>query len=510
MRRGDRIGNTTAGVLALLAVAIGSWFAFGFGLPFQDPYTVKAVFRSANNLRVDSTVRIAGIDVGKVTSIDRVAGEEAAVVEMELNDQARPLHRDARFAIRPRVLLEGNFFVDVRPGTSAEGELGDGDTVPIDQTSGPVQLNQVLEPLAGDNREKLQTLLREAGRGLKGGSAGFNRSIPWWEDAYRDTAVVSGAIERDLAGFMRSAGRVSRALDESPEALKALIADFDTTAAAFAAEEDNLRTALGELPRLLREARPTLDAANAAFPPLRELAAEARPGVRASAPALRAALPLTEQLAGLVREDELRGLSADLAPLVPDLAELTRRGLPLLRQARPAASCAAEIVLPWSQDTIEDDVFPALGPVYTELPKTLGGVAGESKSGDANGQWIRVLFGAGNYAYPAPFDRFMLTTQPLMGVNPPPPDKRPPFRPDVPCETQQPPDLRSIPAPPPEGFKIDNTSSAALALSRRGLEPTTKWVRGLLDRPGLRGTLGVDADTLLGAADVPKLRRAVP
>ena len=168
---------------------------------------------------------------------------------------------------------------------------------------------------------------------------------------------------------------------------------------------------------MLREAQPTLAAANAAFPPLRELAAEARPGVRASAPALRAALPLTEQLTGLVQEEELRGLSADLAPLVPDLAELARRGLPLLRQARPAAHDAAEVVLPWSRDTIDDDVFPALGPVYSELPKTLAGVAGESKSGDANGQWIRVLFGAGNYAYPAPFDRFMLTTEPLMGVN---------------------------------------------------------------------------------------------
>ena len=59
---------------------------------------------------------------------------------MQLRDDALPLHKDARLQIRPRILLEGNFFVDLQPGSSATGALEDGGTVPITQTSNAVTL----------------------------------------------------------------------------------------------------------------------------------------------------------------------------------------------------------------------------------------------------------------------------------------------------------------------------------------------------------------------------------
>jgi hypothetical protein len=37
---------------------------------------------------------------------------------MQIQDKGRPLHSDAQFKIRPRIFLEGNFFIDVTPGTS--------------------------------------------------------------------------------------------------------------------------------------------------------------------------------------------------------------------------------------------------------------------------------------------------------------------------------------------------------------------------------------------------------
>ncbi len=64
-------------------------------------------------------------------------------------------------------------------------------------------------------------------------------------------------------------------------------------------------------------------------------------------------------------------------------------------------------------------VFPAPGPVYVESTKPLGGLAGESRSGDANGQWFRVLLTGGNYTYPDGANTFLQSALPLLGVNPP-------------------------------------------------------------------------------------------
>ena len=49
---------------------------------------------------------------------------------MELKPSALPLHQDARLKVRSRIFLEGNFFVDLQPGTPASPELGDDDVIP--------------------------------------------------------------------------------------------------------------------------------------------------------------------------------------------------------------------------------------------------------------------------------------------------------------------------------------------------------------------------------------------
>src|SRR4029077_2150534 len=60
----------TAIIVATVAIGI---VAFTQELPFQGHYEVKATFASASNIRVGAPVRIAGIDVGKVTDVEHVA-----------------------------------------------------------------------------------------------------------------------------------------------------------------------------------------------------------------------------------------------------------------------------------------------------------------------------------------------------------------------------------------------------------------------------------------------------
>jgi virulence factor Mce-like protein len=476
-----------AGLLGLGLVAVALYFGFTKSIPFRHHYTVEAVFPTANNIRVDSPVRIAGVNVGKVTKIAHVEdGRQAALVTMRLDKKGLPLHRDARMKIRPRIFLEGNFFVDISPGSPSAPLLRDGDRLPINQTSAPVQLDQVLTVLQAPTRKDLQALLRELSSGLRGaGGRGYNRSIPYWEPAYRDSAIVADALQgtqdHDLSRLVDKAGATAAALDRHREQLQSLVTDFDTTAAAFAARDAELSAAVGELPRTLRAGMPALAAVNRSFPAVRGLVRAARPAVRSSGPALDASLPFARQARQLVSRPELRGLAHDLRPVVPSLTALNERSVPLYQQVSQASSCQNEVILPWSKDTISDKTFPALGPVYQEATKPLPGLAGESRSGDANGQWFRVLLATPKFAYPFGTDKLFLTGQPLQGVNPPTPKNhaRPPLRSDVPCETQQPPDLRTIPSPAPAGYRIADPPASA---SRQALQQTVDWLRKELAR----------------------------
>src|SRR5215210_5606637 len=365
MRRRKRRGGVstvTVGLVALVVTVAAVYLGFTKSIPFRSHYEVKAAFKSANNLRTASPVRIAGVEVGKVTKVERARkGDNGALVTMQIQDKGRPLHEDAHFKIRPRIFLEGNFFVDVTPGAGGD-EVPQGHTFPVNQTDTPVQFDEVLSALQTDTREDLKTLLREYAAGLRGrGGKGFNASIKYWKPAYRDSAIVSEAMlgekEHDLSGYIDRGGVVAGALDRNPQRLKDLVTNFRRTAGAFARENQALESAIAELPRTLRAAQPALDALNRSFPGLRGFARDLRPGVESSGPTIDVSMPLLKQLPGLVSKSEPRGLTPDLRPTVPALARFTRESVPLNQQIRESASCQNEVILPWSHDRLQDDKF---------------------------------------------------------------------------------------------------------------------------------------------------------
>jgi phospholipid/cholesterol/gamma-HCH transport system substrate-binding protein len=514
MRRNQKRGLSffTVGVIAIVVALVATYFGFTKSVPFRDHYEVSAMFRTANNVKPDSPVRVAGVNIGKVSEVKLLRpGQPAAEVKLRLDKAGLPLHEDATFKVRPRIFLEGNFFVDVQPGTPSAKTVDDGHTFPVQQASSPVQLDQITTSLQSATRKDLQKLLQELSSGLKApGATGYNRSIEHWEPAYRHGAELSdatlGQAEHDLSEYIANAGVVAEALDRNPQQLKSLVTDLNTTAAAFARRDQRLEQAIAELPRTLAAAQPALRELNRSFPAVRRFIRDFRPAVRSSGPALDASLPLTRQLRGLVSRPELRGLVGELRPAVPDLARLNEATVPLYEQVRAASSCQNEVILPWTHDKVVDDTFPATGKVYEESVKPLPGLAGESRSGDANGQWFRVLLSGGNYAYPLGADRFLFTGSPIQGVNPPAPEQRTPLRPDVPCETQERPDLRSKPGPPPAGFRVEmpNTPEAR-ARHAKAQKTAIDWLRHRIKVEGLDHQLKV-ADDPLKPGELPSLK----
>jgi phospholipid/cholesterol/gamma-HCH transport system substrate-binding protein len=466
-----RLSNFQIGLLAIALTFIAFYLAFTKTIPFAGHgYQLKAVFADSQNIRAKSPVRISGVNVGQVSDVQHLTdangrGEDAAVVTMDIKDSALPIRQDATMQLRPRLFLEGNLFVDLHPGSPEAPELKSGSVVPESQTSQSVQFDQVLTTLQAPVRQDLQIFLKEFGGALDkyGGAQGFQESFRTSPAAYEYTSQVNQALlgtqPGDLAGFVRNFGTVARELNTNAADLQGTISNLNTVAGAFAANQASLREAIIELPQTLAVGRPALFKLNRDFPPLRAFAREALPGTKAANQALDYANPWIGQLRQLVSQGELRGLIKDLGPTIPDLASLSHESLPFLETSRALASCFNNVVIPWSNTPVPNsDSDPPAGKVYQETAYGLTGVAGESRSGDANGQEFRVLGGGGTNTI-APFPSPDIPGGgTLTGVSPftflgSQPAKqssaKPPFRPDVPCETQDPPNLESDVGPAP-------------------------------------------------------------
>ncbi|MFI5123595.1 MAG: MlaD family protein [Vicinamibacteria bacterium] len=508
----NRLPSWLIGLVVLIVIVIASLLAFTKKLPWGDAYEVRAVFSSAQSVRADSPVRIAGVNVGKVTAIepltsaetedlqaqtggeptatpaDGPSGQQAAVVTMELNEDALPLHEDATFKLRPRLFLEGNYFVDMEPGSPNAPVTDDGFTYPVNQTSYSVQLDQVLTTLQGDVRTDLQVFLDQLGNAFVkyGGAKGFRElyrtSAPAGKYTSQVNQAVLGTEPGDLSGLIRGLDEVVRGLGRNEQTLQNLVTNLRIVSGSFAAQDTALGQAIEELPNTLEAARPAFANLNASFPAVRAFAREALPGVRSAPATLRAATPFVAQIRALVSERELRGLVADLRPTIPKLALLAKRTSPFLDLARELASCFNEVVLPWANDTVEP-IDPAnqyphepFGRVFEETAYGLTGIASESRSGDANGQYVRVEAGGGTNTVKIPNavpslggggfpDADGLTPYPILGSRPSIDDSlKTPFKPNKPCETQDPPNLQAGvgPAPQTAGASAAQVNPAAL------------------------------------------------
>ena len=301
MKRGFRAGvhPVRAGLIALVVIAIASYFAFSKDIPFTQTYRIQAVFENSNLIAPRSPVRIAGIDVGKVVEVGRYKQTKLAVVTMEITDDGRPVHADATLKIRPRLFLEGNFYIDMKPGTPSTDEIDEGGMIPVAQTSTPVQLDQILTALQTDTRTSLQKTLKGLGealgstpsaaddadqdpdvQGLTGGQA-LNVALQHSVAALRDSAIsqdgLLGQREHDLSRLIKGAARTTGALASNEADLRDLISDFNTTVAATASRRPSWPRACALLGPTATNLRRGLGAVDRALPPTRAFVRDITP-----------------------------------------------------------------------------------------------------------------------------------------------------------------------------------------------------------------------------------------
>jgi ABC-type transporter Mla subunit MlaD len=465
-----RPSNTAIAIVFILIFTVGPYLAFTKHVPFTSyGYEVNATFANSANIAKNSPVRIAGVDVGKVIGSERDG--DATKITFTVDGAGRPIHDDAFAAIRPRIFLEGNFFVDLDPGSPSAPELDSGGTIPVSHTSTAVQLDEILTALQSPVRADLGRTLEGIGTAytnepsaaedrtqlpeVKGrtGAEGLNDAFKYGGDAGRYGAQVADALTGnqpgDLARLVSGAGRTFGAFASRRADLQGLIGNFNVFTGALATQSANLSATINLLAPTLKVADASLVSLNRTLPPLRTYATVLTPAVAELPGLINASKPWLAQVRPLLSGKEAGGVAKLLAEATPGLAGAAQAGNAVaLPQLNRLSLCATKVLLPTANQTI-DDRFSTGGPNYREFLYTLTDFAGAVQNFDGNGAYVRAQGGGGNLVIqeknpsgPMPIDRVQaasavaapLGTQPRL-------QKPPPLKPDVRCDQNPAPDV---------------------------------------------------------------------
>ena len=360
MRRGQTPLNaafrnpTVIGALAVLITVLAVFLAYNAnnGLPFVQSYRLTAQVPDAAALVPGNEVRIGGVRVGVVESIEPVTEDDgtfAAALALKLDKSVEPLPEDSKVIIRSRSAL-GLKYLQITRGTSDQG-FPAGSTLPLSAASPePVEFDQLLSTFDVPTQENIQANLTEFGNALAGRGPDLNEAIgalkpllPRLERVMRNISDPQTGIGPFFTALAQSASAVAPVAETQAQ----MFVDLDTTLAAFAdIARPYLQDTISKTPVTLHTASETLPVIRPFLVNSRKLFVNLQPGVKAAAesadeiesalvtgiPVLRASPQLNDQLpptaAALRRfnDDAQRARGAGQADRPLEVARARRSG----------------------------------------------------------------------------------------------------------------------------------------------------------------------------------------
>ncbi|HEY8583421.1 MAG TPA: MlaD family protein [Capillimicrobium sp.] len=306
--------------LSCFGLLLFLWLAFGGPIPLSPQgYRFETSFGEASQLAKEADVRISGVPVGKVKTIETTPdGRSLTVIELE--ERYAPIPKDTRAVLRQKTLL-GETYVELTPGDPSSGMLAEDGRLPAAQVSPTVELDEIFRAFDAKTRQDFQTWMQSQAQAVDGRGKDLSDALgnlaPFAEDT--DTLLrLLNAQETDVRRVVNGTGDVFSALTARDDQLRQLIENsnqlFETTAARDAELQDFFRV----LPTFERESELTVERLTA-------FSIEADPLVDQLRPAARELSPTLQELEGLA--PDLLALFRDLDPLI----DASLRGLPATR-----------------------------------------------------------------------------------------------------------------------------------------------------------------------------------
>jgi phospholipid/cholesterol/gamma-HCH transport system substrate-binding protein len=239
------VGVATIAVIVLVLVGVvisGLPGGSPIPIPWSHSVDLKAQLADADSLAPHAAVEIAGVKVGEV--VDIASRGDTAVATMRVDSQYADVHKDATVMLRPHGFF-GPKFLEIVPGTASAPLLASGAVIPEGQTVLPVDLDQILHALGQPERQSLQTAIIQLGQAAAGRGVDVNNlvaSARTLTATLLDPVAALDSVAPGLSDMLVKNEAFNADFAEVP--LDQLVANADTTLAAFAASSDHLQSLL--------------------------------------------------------------------------------------------------------------------------------------------------------------------------------------------------------------------------------------------------------------------------
>ncbi len=319
---------TLVGAITTLIIVLAVFLAYNAnnGLPFVSTYRVSVLVPDAASLVPGNDVRIGGVQVGTVESVEpeqQADGSLKAKIDLKLESSVEPLPSDSTVIVRAKSAL-GLKYLEIDQGTSSKG-IPAGTTLPLSAARPePVDIDQLLNTFNKPTRNAIHRNLTEFGTALGGRGVDLNQAI----GELRPLLVRLEPVARNLsspktglARFVDALAATAAEVAPVAETQAHMFVSLDTTFRAFA------NVARPFIQETITKSPPTLDTANTALPQIRPFLSDSallfhdlQPGaeaLRTSSPVLARALKV-----GIPALRESPKLNAQLPPTAQALYDL--------------------------------------------------------------------------------------------------------------------------------------------------------------------------------------------
>ncbi|WP_072687004.1 MCE family protein [Rhodococcus marinonascens] len=247
MTRTRKTWSIRVGVAAVAAALIVGVAVFFVPNPFQ--VTIAADFPTTTGLYSGDDVRVLGVKVGTIDSIE--PGADFARVTMSVKKGVE-IPADAAAVIVAPSLVSGRF-IQLTPVYEGGSTMGDGASIPMERTAVPVEwdeiktelnkLSEALGPQGADPQGALGTFIDTAADNLDGNGESLRSTLRELSETMR---ILSDG-RTDLFSTIRNLQTFVAALSSSNEQIVQFEGRLASVSSMLADNSDELGTALNDL-----------------------------------------------------------------------------------------------------------------------------------------------------------------------------------------------------------------------------------------------------------------------
>lgn len=328
--RGRGKDTIAIAILTLAAIAMTLWIftqqkaSLPSWAPFvgEDFAPLTAEFTNAQAVTPGQgqAVVIAGIQVGKITSVDLEDGH--AVVGMDVQPEyLKLIHSDATLLLRPKTGLN-DMTVEIDPGRRGP-HVEEGHNFSLASTEPSIQFENFLATLDADTRQYLQLLVAGGAKAVGGRgrqlSGAFRRLQPF-SHYIADLNRAVAQRRRALARVIHDFGLLTTELARHDTELERFVTSSEAALGNFANEQEAIQESLVEFPSALSALQAALASSDRFTTVARPALIQLIPQAQALTPAFKANERLFEQTKVPIR-DQIRPFTRQIRPVLTHLNE---------------------------------------------------------------------------------------------------------------------------------------------------------------------------------------------